>query len=63
LKKPGRDGFLDVQAYAGAMFVAATVCCKFCIILECQAHVSNTVFAALILTIKKGELYRRGKKD
>ncbi|KAK1248904.1 hypothetical protein MKX08_007124 [Trichoderma sp. CBMAI-0020] len=43
LKKPGRDGFLDVQVYSGAMFVAATIC-------------------SLVLTIKKGELYRR-KKD
>lgn len=61
LKKPGRDGFLDVQAYAGAMFVAATICCKFYDVLEWQ--VSNALFAALILTIKKGELYRRGKND
>ncbi|KAL6890397.1 major facilitator superfamily domain-containing protein [Trichoderma evansii] len=40
LRKPGTDGFLDVQVYAGVMFVAASIC-------------------SLILTIKKGELYRK----
>ncbi|KAL9483484.1 hypothetical protein ACSS6W_002273 [Trichoderma asperelloides] len=33
LRKPGRDGFLDIQVYAGVMFVAATICCKLYVIL------------------------------
>lgn len=28
LRKAGRNGFLDIQVYAGTMFVAASVCCK-----------------------------------
>ncbi|UKZ76751.1 hypothetical protein TrVFT333_004461 [Trichoderma virens FT-333] len=40
LRKPGVDGFLNVQIFAGVMFLAAGIC-------------------TLILTIKKGELYRK----
>ncbi|KAL6827879.1 MFS general substrate transporter [Trichoderma camerunense] len=40
LRKSGVDGFINVQVFAGVMFVAAGIC-------------------TLILTIRKGELYRK----
>ncbi|KAL6806461.1 MFS general substrate transporter [Trichoderma sp. SZMC 28013] len=40
LRKSGTDGFINVQVFAGVMFVAAGIC-------------------TLILTIRKGELYRK----
>ncbi|KAL7907281.1 MFS general substrate transporter [Trichoderma velutinum] len=40
LRKSGTDGFINVQVFAGVMFVAAGIC-------------------TLVLTIRKGELYRK----